>query len=64
MIQRILDKERELAELEKDQKFKYREEARKTLSGFKNRTQDMVNYEKELDRLIDIERKKKEVKQD
>jgi hypothetical protein len=46
MIQRILDKERELAELEKGQKFKYKEEAQKTLSGFKNRTQDMVNYEK------------------
>jgi hypothetical protein len=52
MIQRILEKERELAELEKEQRLKNREEARKTLSSFKNRTQDMVAYEKELDRLI------------
>lgn len=64
MIQRILDKEKQLAELEKQQRLKYREEARKTLSSFKNRTQDLAAYEKELDRLIDAERKKKEAKQD
>lgn len=64
MIQRILEKEKLLAELEKEQKIKNREEARKTLSGFKNRTQDMANYEKELDRLIEAERKKKEARED
>jgi hypothetical protein len=53
-----------LAELEKTMKQHEKEEARKVLQGMKNRTAEMVAYEKELDRLIDEERLKKERKED
>lgn len=44
-------------------KEKEREEAKRTLAGVKNRNQDLMSYEKELDKLIEIERVKKEKKQ-
>ena len=44
-------------------KEKEREEAKKILAGVKNKHQDMMAYEKELDRLIENERLKKEKKQ-
>lgn len=44
-------------------KEKEREEAKRTLAGVKNRNQDLLSYEKELDKLIEIERVKKEKKQ-
>ena len=63
MIERIVLKERQLAEYEKLMKEKEREEARRILAGVRSRGQDMLAYEKELDRLIEIERMKKEKKQ-
>lgn len=63
MIERIVMKERQLAEYEKLMKEKEREEAKKILAGVKNKHQDMMAYEKELDRLIENERLKKEKKQ-
>jgi len=44
-------------------KEKEREEARRTLAGARSKNLDMIAYEKELDRLIEIERVKKEKKQ-
>jgi hypothetical protein len=63
MIERIVGKERQLADYEKLMKEKERDEAQRTLAGLKNKSQDMAAYEKELDRLIDGERVKKERKQ-
>ena len=63
MIERIVLKERQLAEYEKLMKEKEREEARRTLAGVRSKGQDMLAYQKELDRLIEIERMKKEKKQ-
>ena len=63
MIERIVQKERQLAEYEKLMKEKEREEARRTLAGVRSKGQDMLAYEKELDRLIELERLKKERKQ-
>ena len=63
MIERIVHKERQLGEYEKQMKEKEREEAKRTLAGVKNRNQDLLSYEKELDKLIEIERVKKEKKQ-
>jgi hypothetical protein len=63
MIERIVSKEHQLADYEKLMKDKEREEARRTLAGVKNKNQDMLSYERELDRLIEIERQKKEKKQ-
>lgn len=54
MIERIVMKERQLAEYEKMMKEKEREEARRTLAGVRSKGQDMIAYEKELDRLIEI----------
>jgi hypothetical protein len=54
MIERIVMKERQLAEYEKLMKEKDRQEAQKILAGFKKKNQDMISYEKELDRLIEI----------
>ena len=34
-------------------KEKEREEAKRTLAGVKNKNQDLLSYEKELDRLIE-----------
>lgn len=59
MIERIVHKERQLAEYEKQLKEKEREESKKALQGFKNKNQELMSYEKELDRLIEIERLKK-----
>jgi hypothetical protein len=59
MIERIVMKERQLAEYEKFMKEKDREEATKILAGLRKKNQDMLAYEKELDRLIEIERMKK-----
>lgn len=59
MIERIVAKERQLAEYEKLMKDKERDEARRTLAGVNNRHNDMQAYEKELDRLIEVERVKK-----
>ena len=64
MIERIVMKERELAEYEKYMKEQEREEARRVLMSIKNRSSEIAAYEKELDRLIDEERRKKEKKQD
>lgn len=44
-------------------KEKERDEARRTLAGVRSKEKDMLSYEKELDRLIEIERVKKEKKQ-
>jgi hypothetical protein len=44
MIERIVMKERQLAEYEKLMKEKEREEAKKTLAGVKNKHQDMLAY--------------------
>ena len=63
MIERIVAKERELAEYEKLLKEKEREEAKRVLAGFRNKGTELAAYEKELDRLIEIERVKKEKKQ-
>ena len=59
MIERIVQKERQLAEYEKIMKEKEREQAKRTLAGVKNKNQDLLSYEKELDKLIEIERLKK-----
>jgi hypothetical protein len=59
MIERIVMKERQLAEYEKFMKEKDREEATKILAGLRKKNQDMLAYEKELDRLIEVERMKK-----
>lgn len=53
MIERIVSKERELAELEKMMRQQEKEEARRILAGMKNRNAELAAYEKELDRLID-----------
>ena len=45
------------------EKEKEREEARRILAGVRGKGQDMVAYQKELDRLIEQERLKKERKQ-
>lgn len=63
MIERIVGKERQLAEYEKLMKEKEREEARRTLAGARSKSQDMITYERELDRIIEGERLKKERKQ-
>jgi hypothetical protein len=63
MIERIVAKERELAEYEKLLKEKEREEAKRVLAGFRNKGTELAAYERELDRLIEIERVKKERKQ-
>lgn len=63
MIERIVAKERELAEYEKLLKEKEREEAKRVLAGFRNKGTELAAYERELDRLIEIERVKKEKKQ-
>lgn len=63
MIERIVQKERQLGEYEKLMKEKERDEARRSLAGVKNKGQDMLAYERELDRLIENERLKKERKQ-
>jgi hypothetical protein len=52
MIERIVQKERQLAEYEKLVREKEGEEARRTLAGVKTKNQDMLSYEKELDKLI------------
>ena len=44
-------------------KEKEREEARKVLAGFRNKNSELSAYERELDRLIEGERQKKEKKQ-
>lgn len=44
-------------------KEKEREEARRTLAGVRSKNHDMIAYERELDRLIEAERLKKEKKQ-
>lgn len=44
-------------------KEKERDEAKRTLAGVKNKNHDLLSYEKELDRLIEGERVKKEKKQ-
>lgn len=46
MIERIVAKERQLAEYEKLMKDKERDEARRTLAGAQNRHADMQAYEK------------------
>ena len=53
MIERIVAKERELAELEKTMRQQQKQEARRILAGMKNRNAEMAAYEKELDRLIE-----------
>ena len=58
-----MQKERQLGEYEKVMKEKEREEARRALAGLKNKKEDMLAYERELDRLIEGERIKKEQKQ-
>lgn len=63
MIERVILKERQLAELEKLMKEKEREETKKALQGFKNKNLEMVAYEKELDRLIEAERVRRDKKQ-
>lgn len=62
MIERIVAKEGQLAEYEKVMKEREREEAKRTLAGVKKQGNDMAAYEKELDRLIELERLKKERK--
>lgn len=52
MIERIVMKERQLGEYEKVMKERERGEALKILAGLKNKNQDMIAYERELDRLI------------
>jgi len=64
MIERIVEKERQLAEYEKWMKESEREEAKRVLKGAKNKHQEMAAYEKELDRLIELERLKKEKKEE
>ena len=64
MIERIVAKERQLIEFEKMMKDHEREEAKRVLNSIKNRSSEMAAYERELDRLIDEERKKRERKED
>lgn len=64
MIERIVSKERELVELEKYMRQQEKEEARRVLAGMKNRNAEMAAYEKQLDRLIDEERQRREKRQD
>lgn len=46
MIERIVMKERQLAEYEKLMKEKEREEAKRTLAGVRSKNQDMIAYER------------------
>jgi len=46
MIERIVAKERELAEYEQMLKEKEREESKKVLAGFRNKNHEMASYEK------------------
>ena len=59
MIQRIVEKQRQLAEYEKYMREQEKEEAKRTLKAIKNRNAEMAAYEKELDRLIEEERLKR-----
>ena len=63
MVERIVQKEQQLAQYEKFMKEKEREEARKTLAGVKSKGHELAQYEKELDKLIEEERLRREKKQ-
>ena len=64
MIERIVQKERQLLELEKMMRQQEKEEAKRILAGMKNRNSEMEAYERELDRLIEQERIRREKKAD
>lgn len=64
MIERIVEKERQLAQYEKYMREQEKEEARRILQGMKSRNSEMEAYEKELDRLIEEERVRRERKAD
>lgn len=62
MIDRIIAKEKELLQMEKEMKEQQKEENRKFLLNFKSRANELSKYEKELDRLIEEERARQEAK--
>ena len=64
MIERVVAKEREIAEYEKLMKDHEREESKRLLKSIKNRSSELAAYEKELDKMIDEERQKIQRKED
>lgn len=56
MIERIVEKERQLVEYERFMRQQDKEEARRVLASVKDRGAEMAAYERELDRIIEEER--------